>query len=313
MPNIIKAIKHPGKAVKDVLDTLLSKYAFLIKNDEKYIRLKWWLNMDYPLNLDNPQTFSEKLQWLKLNDHNPLYTTMVDKVAVKDYVASILGEEYIIPTLGVYDKPEDINWDELPDRFVLKCTNDSNSVVICKDKSKLDKEKVIKKYRRALKHNYFYKGREWPYKNVPRRIIAEAYIEPRPDLKDLPDYKFFCFDGKCKAMFVATDRQTPGEEVKFDFFDADFNHLPLRQGHENAAVTPKKPENFETMKQAAEKLSKGIPHVRVDFYDLGDEVLFGELTLFHFGGVTPYKPQEWDKYLGDMLTLPGEKRGGGNY
>lgn len=310
MSQIVKAIKNPKKAIKVVLNDLLAKYAFLIKDDEKYIRMKWWLNMDYPLNLENPSTFSEKLQWLKLHDHNPLYTTLVDKVAVKDYVAKELGPEYIIKTLGVWDKSEDIDWDSLPDRFVLKCTNDSNSVVICKDKSKLDKEAIIKKYRKALKHNYFYKGREWPYKGVPRRIIAEEFIEPVPGRRDLPDYKFFCFNGEVKAMFIATDRHVDGEDVKFDFFDADFNHLPFRQGHENAEKIPSKPLNFELMKEAAAKLSKGLPNVRVDFYDLGDKVLFGEVTLFHFGGITPFEPEEWDKIFGDMLTLPGEPLGG---
>lgn len=310
MKRLFKAIKDPKWAIKILLNNLLSRFAFLIKNDEVYIKLKWKLNMNYPLNLENPRTFSEKLQWLKLYYHNPLYTTMVDKVAVKDYVGGILGEEYIIPTLAVYDRPDDIDWDNLPEKFVLKCTNDSNSVVICKDKSKLDRQGVIKKYKKALKHNYYYQGREWPYKNVPRKIIAEKYIDPVPGRKDLPDYKFFCFNGKMKMMFIATDRQVPGEEVKFDFFDAEFNHLPFTQGHQQAKTKPSKPKNFEVMKQAAEKLSKGLPHARIDFYDIGDKVLFGEITLFHFGGVTPFNPEEWDKRIGEMLTLPTEKWGG---
>lgn len=304
MSLILKSIKNPRKAIRVFLNRVLSRYAFLIKDDKKYLSLKWKLCMDYPLNLDNPTSFSEKLQWLKLYNHNPLYTTLVDKVAVKDYVAGILGQEYIIPTLGVYDRPEDIDWDALPSKFVLKCTNDSASVVICKDKGTLDKNKVIRKFKECLKHNYFYQGREWPYKNVPRRIIAEKYIEPSPGMNDLPDYKFFCFDGKVKAMFIATDRQTPGEKVKFDFFDANFNHLPFRQGHDHAKVTPSKPENFELMKVASEKLSRGIPHARIDFYDLGDRVLFGEVTLFHFGGVTPFEPVDWDYKFGEWLKLP---------
>lgn len=304
MSKLSKAIKEPRKAIRVVLNQWLSRLAFLIKNDEKYLRMKWRLCMDYPLNLDNPKTFSEKLQWLKLNYHDPIFTTMVDKVAVKDYVTERLGKEYVIPTLGVYNKPEDIDWDKLPNRFVLKCTNDSNSVVICKDKSSLDKGVVVRKFKRCLKHNYFYQGREWPYKNVPRRIIAEEYIEPQDGKKDLPDYKFFCFDGEVKAMFIATDRQTPGEKVKFDFFDAEFNHLPFKQGHENALVMPSKPQNFDLMKQLAAKLSKGYPHMRVDFYDLGDKVLFGEITLYHFGGVTPFNPIDWDYKFGEWLTLP---------
>lgn len=307
MSRLLKAMKNPNKALRVILNDLLAKFAFLIKDDEKYIKIKWKLNMNYPLNLKNPKSFSEKLQWLKLYDHNPLYTKLVDKVAVKEYVAEILGSEYIIPTLGVYDRPEDIDWDGLPDQFVLKCTNDSNSVVICRDKSNIDRKAVIKKYKKALKHNYFYIGREWPYKNVPRRIIAEKYIEPVPGRKDLPDFKFFCFDGVCKAMFIATDRLVQGEKVKFDFFDADFNHLPFRQGHDHAKVMPQKPKNFEQMKNAAEKLSKGLRHVRVDFYDIGDKILFGEMTLFHFGGVTPYEPVEWDYKFGEWLHIDNRK------
>lgn len=307
MSQIEKAFKNPRKAVRVLLNGLLSKIAYLIKDDEKYLRLKWKLCMDYPLNLDNPKSFSEKLQWLKLYNHNPLYTILVDKVAVKEYVQSILGQDYIIPTLGVYNKPEDIDWDSLPERFVLKCTNDSASVVICKDKKTLNKKKIIKKFKKCLKHNYYYQGREWPYKDVPRRIIAEEYIEPKTGMNDLPDYKFFCFDGIVKAMFIATDRQTAGEKVKFDFFDADFNHLPFRQGHDNATICPAKPKHYELMIEAAEKLTKGIPHARVDFYDTGEKVLFGEVTLFHFGGVTPFEPLEWDYRFGDWLVLPNKQ------
>lgn len=272
--------------------------------DEYYLKLLYRLMMGKRLNLENPQTFSEKLQWLKLYDHKPEYTTMVDKYAVKDYVARIIGEEFIIPTLGVWNKVEDIDWDALPYQFVLKCTHDSGGLVICKDKSKLDKVAAIKKLKAGLKRDYFKMFREWPYKNVPKRIIAEQYIEPALDINDLPDYKFFCFDGEVKAMFVATERQVKGEEVKFDFFDADYNHLPFRQGHEHAKVVPQKPKNFELMKQLAEKLSKGIPHVRVDFYDIGDKVLFGELTLYHFSGMMPFEPEEWDYKWGELVKLP---------
>jgi hypothetical protein len=301
MNRIVRALTNPSVVFKRVYNNLL-----WILPDELFLKIKFRQMMGRNLNLKNPQTFSEKLQWLKLYNRRPEYTTMVDKYAVKDYVAKIIGEEYIIPTLGVWDKPEDIDWDSLPNRFVLKCTHNSNGLVICRDKSSLDKEKTIRKLRLGLRQNYYRKTREWPYKNVPRRIIAEKYIEPAPDLKDLPDYKFFCFDGDVKALFVATDRQKEGEEVKFDFFDADFNLLPFKQGHEHAAITPKKPKNFELMKQAAAKLSKGLPHARVDLYEVGDKVMFGEITLFHFSGLVPFKPEEWDKIFGDMLTLPGE-------
>lgn len=303
MSQLVKAVKNPRKAIKVVLNDLLSKYAFLIKDDEKYLRLKWKLNMDYPLNLENPTTFNEKLQWLKLHDHNPLYTTLVDKVAVKDYVAGILGPEYIIPTLGVYDKPEDIDWDSLPERFVLKCTNDSNSVIICKDKSRLDKNMVIKKYRKALKHNYFYKGREWPYKNVPRRIIAEQFIDPVPGRKDLPDYKFFCFDGEVKFYKIDYDRfvkhranyySTKGELLPFGEinYPPDFNK-ELEQ-----------PAEISYMISLSEKLAKNIPMVRVDFYDVNGRILFGEMTFYPGGGGGKFTLEEWDYKIGEFLHLP---------
>ena len=298
-----KAIKNPKRAIKVLLDILLSKYAFMIKDDERYLKLKWKLNMDYPLKLDKPTTFSEKLQWLKLHDHNPLYTTMVDKVAVKDYVAGILGPEYIIPTLGIYKRPEDIDWDFLPDKFVLKCTNDSNSVVICKDKIKLDREKVVRKYRKALKHNYFYKGREWPYKDVPRLIIAETYIAPEKGIEDLRDYKFFCFNGEVKVFKIDFDRfsghranyfSPQGELLRFGemMFPPDYNRII------------ELPQEIGKMIELAEKLSKSIPFVRVDFYLVNKKILFGEMTFYPAGGVGKYTSYEWDKRLGDWLELP---------
>lgn len=276
-------------------------------SDETYLKVRYRLLMGKKLDLKNPQTFSEKLQWLKLYDRRDEYTSMVDKYAVKEYVASRIGEEYVIPTLGVWDKPEDIEWDKLPNRFVLKTTHGGGSlgVVICKDKTSFDREKAVKVLNSNM-HTDWRIQMEWPYKNVPHRIIAEKYIEPIPSIKDLPDYKFFCFNGEVKGLFVATDRHKDGEEVKFDFFDANYNHLPFKQGHENANPYPSKPHNFELMKQVASKLSKGYPHIRVDLYDLGNKILFGEITMYHFGGLVPFRPEEWDKKIGDMLTLPSQ-------
>ena len=212
--------------------------------DRIYLKIMFRLKMGYKLNLKNPRTFSEKLQWLKLYDRQPLYTQLVDKFAVKEYVAGMIGKDYIIPTLGVWDKPELIDWDSLPDQFVLKTTHGGGStgVVICKDKSSFDKEKAIENLKESMKQDIYSILKEWPYKNVPRRIIAEKYISPASNHKDLPDYKFFCFDGEVKALFVATDRNTPGEDVKFDFFDANFEQLPFRQGHDHAKVMPVKPK-----------------------------------------------------------------------
>jgi hypothetical protein len=281
----------------------VSRYGHLLP-DKLYLKIIFEDKMGKKLNLRKPTTFNEKLQWLKLYDRRPEYTTMVDKYAVKKIVADIIGEEYIIPTLGVWDRAEDIEWDKLPDQFVLKCTHDSGGLVICRDKKKLDKKAAIEQLNNCLKRDFYIYGREWPYKNVPHRIIAEKYIESSSDTNDLPDYKFFCFDGEVKAMFVATERYNPNEDVKFDFYDVDFNHLPFRQGHDNADVHPKKPYNYDKMKYAATLLSKGLPHIRVDFYETGNRFYFGELTFFHFSGLMPFDPEEWDKIFGGYLVLP---------
>ena len=288
---------HP----RSLADSLMFKFPRLV-SDKAYIECVWRSRMKYPLNLKNPRTFNEKIQWLKLYDRRPIYTTMVDKYAVKKYVADIIGEEYIIPTLGVWDRPEDIEWDKLPNQFVLKCTHDSGGLVICRDKSKLDIEAAKAKLSKSLKFDYFLGGREWPYKNVPRRIIAEEFMEDEKT-GELRDYKFFCFNGIVRALFIATDRQVR-EEPYFDFFDAEYNHLDMRHGHPNAPVPPQKPQNFELMKQLAEKLSAGYPELRVDFYEVNGKVYFGELTLFHHNGTVNFEPQEWDYKFGEWFKIP---------
>ena len=272
-------------------------------SDRKFLEALFPLRVGYKLNLDNPRTFNEKLQWLKLYDRKPVYTKMVDKYEAKKYVADIIGEEYIIPTLAVYDKVEDIDFDALPQQFVLKCTHDSGGLVICRDKSKLDKAVAIKKLRDGLKRNYFYQNREWPYKDLKPRIIAEQYMEDESGY-ELKDYKFFCFDGEPKCLFVATDRGKKDEDTKFDFYDIEFNHLPFLNGHPNAKVAPVKPENYEEMVDVARKLSQGMCHVRVDLYNVKGKIYFGELTFFHWSGMTPFEPIEWDYKMGEMIKLP---------
>ena len=274
--------------------------------DEEYLRRLFHACLGYDLNLADPQTFDEKLQWLKLYDRRPEYTQMVDKYLAKQYVADRIGNDYIVPLIGVWEKFEDIDFEKLPNQFVLKCTHDCGGLVICKDKSKLDIKSAQKKINRSLKSDYYLSGREWPYKNVKRRIIAEEYLEDS-GTGELRDYKFFAFDGKVRALFIAQDRQKLGEETKFDFFDADFNHLPIKNGHPNADLVPQKPENFELMRVLAEKLSCGIPQVRVDFYEANGKVYFGELTLSHWSGLVPFEPFEWDKKFGSWIVLPKAK------
>lgn len=262
--------------------------------------------MRKPLNLKHPITFNEKLQWLKLYGRRPIDTVLSDKYAVKEFIAKTIGSKYVIPLLGVWDKFDDIDFDKLPDMFVLKCTHDSGGVVVCKDKSSFDLDAARKRIERGLKHDYYVFSREKAYRDIPRRIIAEEYKEDAKT-KELRDYKFFCFDGEPKALFIASDRQKTGEETKFDFFDMDYNHLPFTNGHPNAEVLPEKPVCFEEMKLLAAKLSKGIPHVRVDFYEVNGKVYFGEMTYSHWGGMTPFDPEEWDYTFGSWIKLPSCK------
>lgn len=274
--------------------------------DKVYLRIKFYCRMGKRLNLKNPQTFNEKLQWLKLYGRRPIDTVLSDKYAVKEYIAKTIGEQYVIPLIGVWDKFEDIDFDKLPNQFVLKCTHDSGGIVVCKDKNKLDIDSARKMFNKSLKTDYYVYSREKAYRDIPRRIIAEEY---REDSKtgELRDYKFFCFDGEPKALFIATDRQTDGEETKFDFFDMHYNHLPFTNGHPNAPIPPEKPVCFEEMKELASKLSKGIPHVRVDFYEVDGQVYFGEMTYSHWGGMRPFEPEEWDYTFGSWIKIPIDK------
>ena len=270
-------------------------------SDETYLKLVFRIKMGKKLNLKNPQTYSEKLQWIKLFDRRLEYTQMVDKYEAKYYVKERIGEKYIIPTLGVWDNANDIDFEKLPNQFVLKTTHDSGGIIICKDKSKLNIESAKKKLSKCLKHNFFWGMREWPYKNVKPRIIAEKYMED--ETGELRDFKFFCFNGEVKAMFLATDRSNPNEETKFDFFDENFHHLPFTNGHPNAQKMFVKPDGFEKMKELASKLSKGIPQVRIDFYNIKGEIYFGEITFFHWSGLMPFNPEDWDYKFGSWINL----------
>ena len=288
--------------------TLGHRELFNWMSDRFYLKVAFRARMRKRLNLENPQTFNEKLQWLKLYNRLPLYTKLVDKFEVKTIVEKIIGSKYIIPTLGVWDNFDDINFNELPNKFVLKCTHDSGGLIVVKDKSKLDLKRAKKIINRCLAHSFFWGMREWPYKNVKPRIIAETYMEDEKTA-ELRDYKFFCFDGKVKALFIASDRMTKGEETKFDFFDENFVHLPFQNGHPNANSILEKPVCFEEMKEIAAKLSVGFPHVRIDLYEVNGQVFFGEITFFHWSGMTPFVPEEWDYRFGSWIKLPQQVRG----
>lgn len=271
--------------------------------DKTYLQLLYYKHFHKFVDFKNPVSFNEKLQWLKLYDRNPLYTIMVDKLKMKDYLRNLLGEEYTIPTLAVWDTPEEIDFDTLPDQFVLKWNHDSGSIVICKDKKTFNKEKALKKLQYGAKYNGYWYGRERPYKDVPPRVFAEPYMEDE-ETHELRDYKLFAFDGEVKLLLVASDRQTPGEDTKFDYFDMEMNHLDLVNQHPNAYVVPKPPKTFPLMKQLAERISKGLVHLRVDFYEVNGKAYIGELTLYHGSGLMTFYPECWYKIIGDMIHLP---------
>lgn len=271
-------------------------------SDEKFLKTAYKIRMKKALNLESPTTYNEKLQWLKLHDRKPIYTQMVDKYEAKRIVADRIGEQYIIPTLGVWDRFEDIDFEKLPEKFVLKCTHDSGSYMICQNKESFNYKAAKKKFDRCLKLSFYWTDRQWPYKDIKPRIIAEEYMEDDAT-KELRDYKFFTFNGEVKALFIATDRGSQTEDTKFDFFDENFNHLPITNGHPNANPAPEKPLCFEEMKKLASVLGKGIPQVRVDFYEVNGKVYFGEMTFFHWSGMVPFEPDEWDRTFGDWIDL----------
>lgn len=284
---------------------ILNKCAFLFKDDKTYLRLRYFIRFRKKLDWANPKTYNEKLQWLKVNFRLPIMSQMVDKVEAKNYVAKLIGDKYIIKTLGVWDNFEDIDFSMLPSQFVLKTTHDSGGIVICKDKTKLNMRAAKKRIDKSLRHNFYSTSREWPYKDVKPRILAEEYMVDESGY-ELKDYKFFCFDGDVKALFIATDRGNESEDTKFDFYDSNFNHLPVQNGHPNAKRIIEKPRGFEEMKVLASKLSKGFPHLRVDFYDINGKIYFGELTFFHWSGMKPFEPEEWDYTFGSWIKLPNK-------
>ena len=239
---------------------------------------------------------------MKLNDRNPEYTIMVDKVKAKGWVSERIGSQYIIPTIGVWERPEDIDFESLPNKFVLKCNHNSGTgMVICRDKSTLNKEEVIKELNKGLNEDYYLFYREWPYKNVPRRILAEQFMEDESGNPDLIDYKFFCFNGKPYMMYISQDHS---EHPTTDFYDMDFQRLPIRMRDPNSEDVVNKPEQFEEMKRLATVLCKDVPHLRVDFYLINGKVYFGELTFFHNAGFSVIKPEEWDVRIASMISLP---------
>lgn len=273
--------------------------------DKLFLSMKYRVGLGKKLNWDAPETLTEKIQWLKLYDRNPIYTNLVDKYAVKKYISDKIGSQYVIPLLGVYDSPDDIDFDSLPSQFVLKCTHDSGGIVICKDKQSFDREGAKHKLRKALRTNYYKKTREWPYKDVPRRIIAEKYMTDESGY-ELKDYKIFCFNGEPKIYRIYFDRfsNTPCAIA----YDIEGNYIPFgsigkaSNSHKSIHI----PETMPKMIELARILSKEIPFVRIDFYSIDGNIYFGEITLYPWSGWEKLYPEGWDKKLGDILYLPNQ-------
>lgn len=296
MKKIIKYLTHPREA----LICLMNKNFFFFLPDKLYLKWKYKLLIGKKLDLKNPQTFNEKLQWLKLYDRKPTYTKMVDKYEAKEYVKNIIGEEHIIKTLGIYNSFEEIDFEKLPNQFVIKPTHTSGDVYICTDKSNINYKELENKIKKWLKRKYFYIHREWPYKNVKPRIIIEEYLS---DLKEgsLLDYKIFMFNEKLAYFLICSDRNT---NLKFTFFDKNGKFINMTQDGEPNDKRLSLPDNYKEMVAMAKMISKGTIESRIDFYDINGKIYFGEITFFDSAGFGKFEPNEWDKKIGDMLKLP---------
>ena len=301
---MFKTISHKTKTVLRNPKSVLIKALYFTSplfSDRTYLKMLFPLNLGYRLNLDNPKTFNEKLQWLKINYRRPEMTQMVDKYEAKEFASKIIGDEYIVKNYGVWDSFDDIDFENLPEKFVLKTTHDQGGVVIVKDKNNFDKQAARKKLQKHLKVKHYYLTREWPYKDVKPRILAEEYLID-DSVGDLYDYKFYCFHGKPEVMYISHGRQS--DVTYFDFYDMDYNHLDIdRRGYSQSNKNIKKPDSWELMIELAKKLSKDMPHVRIDFYSISGKVYLGEMTFFQGGGMMPFYPEKWDYTFGNWIDL----------
>ena len=298
--DIINSLRHPSRLMAGIWARVGQTI-----DDDRYLKLRYRLIFGEKLDLDSPKGYNEKINWLKIYNRDPLYPRLVDKAEVKEIVGPIIGNDKIIKTLGVWESFNDIDFDTLPNQFVLKSTNGGGGtgVVICKDKASFDKEKAKERIENSMHFNWKYE-REWVYRDLKPRIIAEEYMY-NEEGADLVDWKIHCFNGEPKVLFYASDRYTPGEKLKFDWYDMNLNHLPVKsKGYENASKVIAPFPEWEQMKEVARKLSKGMPYVRVDLYLINHKIYFGELTFFHDGGAVALEPKDWEKTFGSWIELP---------
>lgn len=287
---------------RNVRENLMSALKFL--PDKLYLQLFYFATTGKLINFKIPVGFNEKMQWLKVNDKRAEYTKLVDKLAVRENIKEVLGEEYLFPLLGAWESFDDIDFDALPEKFVLKCNHDSGSAKVIHNKSELTEKDFVelrRHFSKRLKQDFFYAGREYPYKNIKPLIIAEQLMfdENDPE-KSLEDYKFHCFNGVPKIVLVVTGRNT---DCRFDYFDMDFNHLEIYKSHPNSDKVIEKPELFDEMKEIAKKLSQGMKFVRIDLYQINGKIYFGEYTFFAGGGFSLFRPAEWERKLGDLIDI----------
>ena len=290
---IKKYIAHPNQ----IFYMLNNRGVLRWISDEKVVKKKYKEKMGIELNIDTPSTFNEKIQWLKLHDHNPAYTALVDKIAAKVKVATIIGEEHIVPILGQWDNARDIDFDSLPEQFVLKCNHDQGSVVIVSDRNTMNRKEIIKFLNKKKKLNNYWNTREYVYKNIRPAIFAEQFLGGQ-----IKDYKFYCFNGIPKFLYVGQGL-TIDHSLKIDYYDMEWNLMPFYRTDYLRLGMVEKPKRFEEMKQIAIKLSKGIPFVRIDLFEENDKVYFSEFTLYPASGCMPFEPREYDEIVGRWLKL----------
>lgn len=304
---LLSGLYRKGKNVfsKNGLFWLINYFMIAISS-WKVFPIKWQLKIKYrctigePLNLICPKGFNEKLSWIKIYDHNPLYTKLVDKFEVKNYVAKLIGEEYVVPCYGVWNSFDDIDFDKLPNQFVLKATHDSSGIVICKDKNVFDMKSAKIVIDNSLKTDYFLKGFEWPYKDVPRRVLADMFLTDNSRV-ELQDYKWWCFGGEPKVMYITNKGKY--QQCEENFYDMDFVPLDINHGFPRTKPEYKKPAQFEKMKELASVLSQGMRFVRVDFFVVSGKIYFGEFTFFDHAGLRPFANNGWDEKLGSWIEL----------
>ena len=308
MASILSGLKYLLHDRTHFCDSLVTHFLSFLP-DKPYLSLRYRCNIGHWMSWSHPVAFTEKLQWLKVYGFRPEFTKMVDKYAVKDYVAGIIGSEHIIPTLGVWDRPEDIDWDALPNRFVLKTTHGGGGggVAICRDKSTFDREAAVRKLAANMKGPKKNSFREHPYYEVPRRIIAEQYMEEtvRPEVDDLIDYKFYCFHGEPKLVMVAGGRQKGNK--RFGYYDTCWNPVKITWGAPRPDVEFERPTDLDDMLKIAAKLSADLVHARIDLYNINEHVYFGEITFFDASGFAPISPEDYDAVMGSWMQLPENK------